>query len=113
MNFKLLALKAKLCGFESVSRTLRKRVSTSVGMKRHLLRQEKLYFGKFYTREHLIAYGLLRGISYRKIERTCGKHNRPNIAYIHQIIQEHGTWEECRKFTIEHVKELLKCESSQ
>lgn len=106
MKTELLVLKSKLCGLEHTSRKFRKRIIKSSGDRRWQLRYRKMCLG-VYTREHLIAYGLLRGVPYSRIEGKCGDKNQPHAAAIHAIVQAHAPWNEKGKWTEAHVVSLL------
>ncbi len=106
MQTELLALKSKVCGFEQTSRKFRKMIAKSKGDRRWQLRYRKMCLGE-YTREHLIAYGLLRGVPYSRIEGKCGDKNEPNVKTIHAIVQAHVPWNEKQKWTEAHVSGLL------
>jgi hypothetical protein len=41
-------------------------------------------------RHHLLAYAFLRGVSYRAVERACGKDNKPNADLIFKIVAAHA-----------------------
>jgi hypothetical protein len=110
MSTELLALKAKLCGFELASRKLRRRISNVKGMKRWSLQFRKSALGSW-TREHLIAYGVLRGLAYAKIEPKCDERNKPNIDRIVSIIHAHTSSWERKKWTRDHVAKLLEREA--
>jgi hypothetical protein len=44
-------------------------------------------------RHHLLAYAFLRGIPYRKVERTCAENNLPRAESVYKIIEAHApTW---------------------
>lgn len=107
MKTELLVLKSKLCGLEHSSRKFRKRIVKSKGDRRWSLRFQKNALGA-HTREHLIAYGLLRNIPYEKIEAKCAKGNEPNAKRITEIVQTHAQWNEKSKWTQARVEALLK-----
>lgn len=105
-NIGLLALKAKVCGLEGTARKLSSKINESSGMQRWLLRHHKQQLGRF-TREHLVAYGLLRGIPYSKIEPKCL--TGPNVETIAKIIHEHvAPWERQQRWSADSVQSLLK-----
>lgn len=60
-----------------------------------------------YNRNHLIAYGLLRGVPYEKIER-CAEQNVPNASTVFEIMKTHGSWELLSKWSLETVSVALK-----
>lgn len=107
MKTELLVLKSALCGLERTSRKFCKRIARLKGDRRWALRFRKLALGA-YTREHLIAYGLLRNVPYERIETKCAKGNEPNVANITAIIKLHAPYYEREKWTNDRVSELLK-----
>lgn len=111
MKTELLALKAKVCGFEHTSRGLRKRIIKNKGARRGTLRLRKRHLGE-YTREHLIAYGLLRSMPYKQIEGKCAPNNLPNSQRVLDIILAHVPWNEKVKWNRVVVEKLLASEPS-
>jgi len=105
MYIGLQVLRAKIIGLQSVGISFKNRISKSSGPKRNNLWCEKRALG-CYSREHLIAYGLLRGVSYERIEK-CAEQNRPNVDKILSLINQHGDYRAIREFTPEKVKSLL------
>lgn len=101
----LQVLRAKIRGLQAAGITLQGRIRKVSGSKRGELRNEKRRLGN-YSRVHLIAYGLLRGIQYTRIER-CAENNRPNIATVLELMKEHAEWPDVRKFTLETVTAML------
>jgi hypothetical protein len=60
------------------------------------------------ARHAMIAYGILRGVPYAKIERKCRENNKPNP----KMIQKHiffviSAWEE-KDWSIEKISEMIK-----
>lgn len=41
-------------------------------------------------RHHLLAYAFLRGVSYKSVERSCGKDNKPWADRVYKIIETHA-----------------------
>jgi hypothetical protein len=41
-------------------------------------------------RHHLLAYAFLRGIDYKRVERSCAKDNLPNAGSIFKIVEAHA-----------------------
>lgn len=111
MYVGLQALRAKIRGFQSAGESIHHRIGKAKGWKRHKLWSEKRQLGR-YNRDHLIAYGLLRGLTYERIER-CAEENRPDAARIFAIVQAHGNWEAAKKWaTVQTVEAALKRASS-
>lgn len=105
MFIGLQILRAKIRGFHAAGLSLRNRIRRASGAKRNELWNEKRSLGN-HNREHLIAYGLLRGVSYERIE-SCAKENKPNPARIFELLHAHGNFEHRREFTIEKIETLL------
>ena len=101
----LQVLRAKVRGLQAAGITLHSRIRKAKGPKRNELWNEKRRLG-CYNREHLIAYGLLRGIPYGSIER-CAKDNKPNAERVFELMKAHGDWKVARELTVEKVQELL------
>jgi hypothetical protein len=106
-NTELLVLKSKLCGLELTSRKFSRQIIKSKGDRRWNLRFRKSALG-VHTREHLIAYGLLRNIPYERIEAKCQQGNQPRAGRIAEIIRAHVPYHEQAKWTQLHVEKLLK-----
>ena len=106
----LKVLRAKIRGFNAVGVTIARRIKNASCYKRNVLWLEKRTLGK-HAREHLIAYGLLRGIPYERIER-CAKENRPNAAYVFEIIKAHTAFQDTTHLTLEKVKAILQGSAS-
>lgn len=105
MQIGLQVLRAKIRGFQAAGISLHNRIHKAKGSKRYKLWNEKRRLG-CYAREHLIAYGLLRGVPYERIER-CKEKNRPDAARVFELMRAHGNWSVARQLTINIVKELL------
>ena len=105
MDTKLQVLRAKIKELQSAGEALRRRIQKSSGLKRHSLWQQKRALGE-YSRYHLVAYGLLRGIPYDRIEK-CSENNRPNPKRLFELMKAHAPWQLDRDLTIDRVKVLL------
>lgn len=101
----LQVLRAKIRGLQAAGISIHNRIRKAKGPKRNKLWDEKRHLGG-YNREHLIAYGLLRGIPYARIEK-CSENNRPDPQRVFELVQAHADWKAKREFTLEKVKELL------
>jgi hypothetical protein len=64
------------------------------------------YDGSYEARHYNIAYGLLRGVDYRKIEHKCKE--APSAKHVLKIIHRHIPYGERKDWTVERVTELLK-----
>lgn len=105
MHTGLQVLRAKIRGLQAAGISIHNRIRKAKGPKRNRLWDEKRRLG-CYNREHLIAYGLLRGIPYGRIEK-CAKENQPDAAKVFELMRLHGDWKVARELTVERVKELL------
>lgn len=74
MELDMRVLKAKIRGLEAESGWVRRRINKTTGVRRNEFWELKRKLG-LRTRAYLIAYGLLRGVPYEKIENkpkyTC------------------------------------------
>jgi hypothetical protein len=105
-NIYLRVLRAKIRGLQATGVSIHNRIRKTSGKRRDSLWQEKRRIGTF-NREHLIAYGLLRGIPYERIEH-CSNVNRPSPARIHELMLAHMPPWEAKKLTVEAVQALLE-----
>jgi hypothetical protein len=97
----LQVLRAKLRGFQAAGTTISSRISKSEKERKHALWNAKRELG-VHCRHHLIAYGLIRGLSYAHIEK-CAPNNKPDPKYVLRLMQDHdGT-----KWTLEKIETLL------
>lgn len=101
----LQVLRAKIRGFQSAGTSIHNRIRKAKGLKRNALWDKKRRLGD-YNREHLIAYGLLRGVPYGSIEK-CAQENKPNAERVFELMKAHGDWKVARELTLEKVQELL------
>jgi hypothetical protein len=101
-----LGIKAKICGCQHISYSLRKQISRLKGDRRHQGQLTKREFG-MQTRSYLLAYGFLRGIPYKQIEERHGIGNPPDARRILEITHE-GLYSWQRKeLTLERVRAWL------
>lgn len=98
-GFKELKALVKLMAEEG--RACRQKINATRGKERDGWWNEKRSVGEG-ARNALLAYGLLRGVPYERMERKCRV--APNGYAIFSLLQEHGGDE----WTQERVKELLK-----
>lgn len=111
MKTEILILKSKLCGFEHISKKISAKITTLKGEKRQAARVQKKLIGQT-SREHQIAYGLIRSVPYSLIENKCRMGNDPNCERILEIILAHSSFFAKREWSITRVKTLLKREES-
>lgn len=107
----LQVLRAKIRGLQAAGSTIHHRIRKAKGAKRNRLWDEKRRLG-CYNREHLIAYGLLRGIAYERIEH-CAEENRPSAARVLELMKAHGDWAAGRELTLEKVEAMLVRKKSE
>ena len=86
----LQTLRAKIRGLQATGSTIRRRISKSEKERRQRLWQLKRELGD-HCRHHLIAYAILRGVAYDKVER-CSERNRPNPQVVLDIVVAHNSW---------------------
>lgn len=101
----LQALRAKIRGFHVSGSAISSRICKSKGDKRARLWIAKRALGAE-CRYHLIAYALLRGIPYHKVER-CAQNNRPNPEKVLRLIQEHSAGTS-KKYDLDLIVKLLE-----
>lgn len=99
-------LRAKIRGFQAAGETIAHRIKKVSGKQRWSAWDAKRRLGG-YNREHLIAYGLLRGVPYVRIER-CAKRNAPNVSKILELMKAHADPTTASKLTLEGIKMLLE-----
>ena len=107
----LQVLRAKIRGFQVASETLGRRAKQSSGDKRHRYHLMQRDLGAK-CRLHLIAYGLLRSISYERIEK-CDANNPPDAKRIHELMQEHADWRQRQALTLPSVTSMLTTSSTE
>lgn len=83
----LQILRAKVRGFHVTGTTLQSRISKAKGAKKSKLWELKHRLGN-QARYHLVAYGLLRGVPYDRIER-CDPNNKLNPEKLLEIMVAH------------------------
>lgn len=103
MKIELQVLKAKIRGFEIESQKIRRQIRKEKGVRRCPLWQRKRELGS-YTRNHLLAYGILREIPYNKLERNA---QSINIDAILDVIHTHVRYFERSKWTKERLEKLV------
>jgi hypothetical protein len=99
-------LRSKVRGFQAEGISIHKRIRKSFGDKRNELWQQKRELGH-HARIHLIAYGLLRGIPYNKIEQPA-EGNEICLQAVFDMMKAHAEWPLSGKITGEYVENLLK-----
>lgn len=96
-HYGLQSLRAKLRGFHASSVTLTSRMKSAQTTERRGMYQCMKHALGHSCRHHLIAYGLLRGLTYDQIER-CSPQNRPSATLVLKIMLEHNGMMEVRKY---------------
>lgn len=105
MDTGLQVLRAKIRGLQIAGEAIRRYIQKSFGLKRHSLWQQKRSLG-VYSRYHLVAYGLLRGIPYDRIEK-CDENNRLDPIGLFELMKAHAPWQLDHELTLDRVKVLL------
>lgn len=108
MHIGLLVLKAKIRGFQLAGVSIRQMIARASGDRKSQLWAEKRLLGA-YCREHLVAYGLLRGRDYLSIEKSS-PNNQLNVEEVHNLIVEHGGYQLIPKgvCSLSHTRYLLE-----
>lgn len=107
----LQVLRAKIRGFAATGETFTARIAKAQRERKNRLWDAKRSLGN-HARLHLIAYGLLRGVPYEKIER-CAPQNKPDPQRVLDIMLAHADWQQKRGLDLEKVKALLATSSSE
>ncbi len=105
----LQVLRAKIRGFQSAGSTITSRIAKSEKERKNRLWNEKRALGN-HCRHHLVAYGLLRGVPYGKIEK-CAPNNRISPQVVLDIMLAHNGRDPKRgyaKYDLETVTKLLE-----
>lgn len=105
----LQVLRAKIRGFQATGSTISSRISKSEKERKNRLWNEKRALGR-HCRNHLVAYGLLRGVRYDQVEK-CAPNNKLNPETVLAIMEIHNGWDPKRgyvKYDLETVKKLLE-----
>jgi hypothetical protein len=89
---------------QAASRRLNEAIHRVKGLERHELRLEKRSYGDM-TRSILLAYAMLRGVAYERVERTCTRAASPSA--IADVLQQHAAGQD-----VEEVKRWLRSSSS-
>jgi hypothetical protein len=107
-NIGLQVLRAKIRGFHSAGVSLSSRISKSKKARKQRLWQAKRELGT-HCRHHLVAYGLLRGVPYDRIEK-CSKNNPLNTSNLLKIMVDHATMKQKQALDLHMVEGLLDIE---
>lgn len=117
ISLSTLTLKAKICGFQHISKALRQQAQRMHGVDRHRLHIKKNELGRS-TRHHLAAYALMRGIRFARVETKCHESNYLDPKTVLNILLEHEPWRTVEyqntyggkmrgRWNLEAVKDLL------
>jgi hypothetical protein len=107
-NIGLQVLQAKLRGFQAAGSSIAHRISRMEKERKNELWNEKRRLG-VHCRYHQVAYGLLRGVPYERIER-CAPNNQLDPKRVLDIVLAHFVWDmrpTTQKFDLERVTSLL------
>ena len=108
---QLLSLKAKIKGLAEGGIRCRKFIQASKGDERYRRWNEKRALGQE-ARYHLIAYGLLRGMAYDKIEPNSNKDMLASYNfdynYLAQICQRHCHYGDRGMWSPANLQRLIK-----
>lgn len=88
MHIGLQVLRAKIRGFQAAGTSIHHRIRKARGQKRNELWHQKRALGR-QNRDHLIAYAILRGVPYERIEQ-CAERNRPDPLVVLDLVRAHG-----------------------
>lgn len=112
----LISLKAKIKGFELVSKAISSEALKVNGDRKSLIKLKKRQLG-VETRHYLAAYALIRSFPFSGVEKKCRKGNDVNASKILKIIEEHAPYKQFfnseknrslyRRWTLEDVQHCL------
>jgi len=105
MSRKYETLRTTIKERQAESRRLGEAIHRVTGLERHALRLEKRNFGDA-TRSILLAYAMLRGVAYERVERTCVRAASPSA--IADVVRQYAASEDA----VEEVKRWLRSSSS-
>lgn len=106
---ELIALKGKIKGLAEEGLRTRKFIKASKGERREYYWDMKRSIG-IESRYHLLAYGLLRGVAYDKLEPNSNKYNLIwlDYGYLAMICQRHCSRTRLSTWTPANLKRLIK-----
>ncbi len=106
MNEKLIHLKIKIKSLVDESKNIRSEANKTSGMAKWRLQHHRTTVVRTHTRHNLLAYGLLRGVSYREIEKKCG--TPPNFNTVIKHAKQFGAAEEYMEEWVADAKDYIK-----
>ena len=105
MSRKYESIRRIIIERQAASRRLNEAIHHTKGLERHALRLEKRSHGEA-TRSILLAYAMLRGVPYERVERSCRR--APSASAIAEVTRQHVPSEDA----VEEVKRWLRSSSS-
>jgi len=105
MEERTIHLKIKVRSLADESRSIRREANKTSGMAKWRLNHHRTTVVREHTRYNLLAYGILRGIPYRVMERRC--HEAPDFSKVATIAKRFGASEEMITSWTEEAKSCL------
>jgi len=102
-------LRALVKGYGAEGVTIHKAIWRSKGQKKASLRYRKQVVGNW-ARSCYLAYGLVRGIPYKNVEKHCGEHNKPYADSIYNVLKSVGENSYYKEWNIEKIQAWLNDE---
>lgn len=106
MNERLIHLKVKVKNLADEARTIREEARKATGMVRWGLNHHRKTVVRWAARDNLLAYGLLRGMPYRVIERKTVA--PPHFSAVAKIAKRFGGDEKIIESWVEEAKAYLE-----
>jgi len=88
MSEQLIHLRIKVKSLVDESKTIRKEANKTSGMAKWRLNHHRTTVVRPHTRHNLLTYGLLRGVPYSAIEKSC--RNKPNFSTVTKHAKKFG-----------------------
>ena len=106
MEERTLHLKIKVRSLVDEAKNIRKEANKTSGMAKWRLNHHRTTVVRDHTRHNLLAYGILIGMSYERMERKC--HEAPNFKRVAKIAKSFGATEEAVDSWVEEAKAYLE-----
>ena len=106
MNERLIHLRIKIKSLVDESKTIRQEAKKTSGMVKWGLNHHRKTIVRHHTRHNLLAYGLLKKIPYKVMEKSCRK--APNFNSVTQHAKQFGGEKEDITLWVEEAKAYLK-----
>lgn len=88
MEERTIHLKVKVLSLAAEARIIRRQAKRAKGMVKWRLNQHRTEVVRDHSRHNLLAYGILRGVPYRKMEQKCSE--KPDFDRVSSIAKRFG-----------------------